>query len=137
MEHLLLPSPALPVPLTEAPVPTAACVPSARTPSWPGDLKGWLTALFLAQCHLPGWREAPVQPSLAGLPRCDLQETPWTCLLGVQAVLPLPAAKKVSKIQFRSQYLGFTLKGRDLFRNLSINRCGTEMLISFKTLSGL
>ena len=110
--------------------------PTSTLP-WPGVPKGLLTTLFLLQHHFPGWREAPVQPAcelaLAGLPRCDLQETPWKCLLGGQAVLPLPAAKKVSDIQFRSQYLGFTLKRRDLFINLYINRCVTEILISFKT----
>lgn len=84
------------------------------TLTWPGVPKGLLTTLFLLQRHLLGWWEAPVQPicepALAGLPRYDLQETPWKSLLGGQAVLPLPAAKKVSEIQFRSQYLGFTLK---------------------------
>lgn len=73
------------------------------------------------------------EPSLAGLPQRDLQETPWRRLLGGQALIPLPAAEKVSEIQFTSQYLGFTLKRRDLFINLYINRCVAKIFIYFKT----
>lgn len=66
---------------------------------------GTLTAPFPLQHPLPC-------TSRAWLGFQHRQETPWKCLL---ALLPLPAAKKGSKMQFRSQNLGFTLKNTKPF----------------------